>query len=403
MSFRYSVCLAATALIAGGVVWANSPAKADNSSPPGGTYPSVASPNSTHSSATAQLLAAARADADRGDNEGAAQELHRAAAIEPRNIEIERLLGDVEYRLQHYPAAETAYNAVLAVDPTNRDVWNRLGGVYSAEDRFDDAVGAFRKSLPSKEGFANLVLLYSDEGRLGELEAEYKLEETRNPYEPSNHYNLASIYKAEKKYDAATAQLQYALDRDARYTDAYNLLGNVYGEEGRYDDAINQYKTAIAIDPKYAFAWNNWGVELVNEGQYEAGIEKFNHAIQLEPQLALAYENLGVDYDHLNDFTKAVEYFQRAINLDPHERNVYINLGSLYYTHNQLNLAEAAFIKGLALQPKSDRLHFGLGLTYEAQKKYALAEEQFKIAIAEDPKDTEAASELAAVESQAKH
>jgi superkiller protein 3 len=369
----------------------------------GSTYPSVAGPAGSQMTTASQLLSAAQADADRGDNQAAAEKLHRAASLEPRSIEIQRLLGDVEYRLQHYQAAEQAYQAVLAVDPGNRDVWNRLGGVYSAEDRYDDAIGAFRKSLPSQAGFANLILAYQDQGRLGELESEIKMDETRNPYDPSNHYNLASIYKAEQRYDAAISQLQYAIDLDGHYVDAYNLLGNVYGEQGRYDDAIGQYRKAIAFDSKYAFAWNNWGVELVNEGQYDASIAKFKQAMDLDPHLALAYENLGVAYDHLNDFTQAVEEFQLAINLDPHERNVYINLGALYYSHNQFNLAEAAFIKGLSLQPKSARLHFDLGMTYEAQRKLALAEDQFKTALADDPKDSEAASELASVESVLSH
>ncbi|MBV8082552.1 MAG: tetratricopeptide repeat protein [Candidatus Eremiobacteraeota bacterium] len=396
MVSRFHILLLAAALALGSLVTA--PGSRASAAVTGSTYPTVAAPG-TQLTQASQLLSAAQSDADRGDNEAAAEKLRHAAQLEPRSIEIQRLLGDVEYRLQHYQAAEQAYQAVLAVDPGNRDVWNRLGGVYSAEDRYDDAIGAFRKSLPSQAGFANLILAYQDEGRLGDLESEMKIEETRNPYDPSNHYNLASIYKAEQRYDAAISQLQYATDLDARYVDAYNLLGNVYGEQGRYEDAINQYRKAIALDSKYAFAWNNWGVELVNEGQYEASIAKFKQSVELDPGFALGFENMGVAYDHMNDFTQAVEDFQLAINLDPHERNVYVNLGALYYSHNQYNLAEAAFIKGLALQPKSARLHFGLGMTYEAQKKLALAEEQFKIAIAEDPKDSQAASELASVES----
>ena len=203
MSSRFHHTLIIAAMAALSIATASAAARADSPAPsPAPTvaptanpvnpsYPPVTTPANPRSASASQLLAAARADADRGDNEGAAEKLHKAVALEPRNIEIERTLGDVEYRLQHYQAAEAAYLAVLAIDPTNRDVYNRLGGVYSAEDRFDDAVSAFRKSLPSKEGFANLVMLYADEGRLGELESEYKLEETRNPYEPSNHYNLA--------------------------------------------------------------------------------------------------------------------------------------------------------------------------------------------------------------------
>ncbi len=360
-------------------------------------------PAGPRSSGASELLNEARYDADRGLNQAAAELLRKAALQEPRNIEIQRLLGDVEYRLENYKAAEAAYQAVLAVDPNNREVYNRLGGVYAAQDHVDEAIAAFRKSLPSKEGFANLVAAYADEGKLGELEGEIELEETRYPFDPSNHYNLAVVYKAEQKYDAAIAQLGYALDRNERFIDAHNLLGTIYGEMGRYDDAITQYKFALGIDSRYSFAWLNWGVELINEGQYKAAIEKIQQAITLDPGFALGYENLGVDYDHLGDFTGAVEQYQRAITLDPHERNVFLNLGFLYYSHGQYNLAEAAFIKGIALQPHNARLHLGLGYVYEAQKKYALAEEQVKAALAQDPKDSLAVAKLAEIESERTH
>ena len=378
---------------------ADSPAPSPTASAQASSYPPVAVPAGPRSQSASEMLTSARADADRGLNDSAAQKLRGAAVLEPRNLEIQRLLGDVEYRLEHYKAAEAAYQAVLAIDPNNRDVYNRLGGVYAAEDRFNDAISAFRKSLPSREGFANLVQAYADEGKLGELEAEYKLEETRDPYEPANHYNLAVIYKAEQKYDGAIAQAGYALDRNARFTDAHNILGTVYGEQGRYEDAIAQYKMAIGIDGRYAFGWLNWGVELINEGNSAAAVEKIKHSISLDPQLALAYENLGVAYDHLDDFTGAVEQYQHTISLDPHDRNIYVNLGALYYNHNQYNLAEAAFIKGLALQSKNALLHLGLGVTYASQKKYQLADVQLKEALAENPKDSLAAAKLAEVES----
>ena len=321
-----------------------------------------------------------------------------------------RLFGDVEYRLEHYKAAEDAYNAVLAVDPSNKDVLNRLGGVYAAEDRFNDATGAFRRSLPSSEGFLNLVQAFEDAGRLGDLEGEQQAEETRHPFEAWSHLNLGIVLTAEKKYDQALGQLRTAIEISPRSAEARNELGIVYGETGKYNEAIEQQKFAIAFDPMYAASWMNWGVELrylyladADENHLKTAVEKIQHATSIKPDFAQAYENLGVVYDDLGQFTAAVENLQHAIALDPRDRTVYQNLGVIYLDHNLYNLAEAAFIKGLAIHPRNEVLHFALGSTYQKQRKFDLAAEQLRIALAEDPQDSRARELLNQVEAQIKH
>ncbi len=391
----FIAALACIAVVRSSAAFADTPpAKA----PPGAAPAPTAAPLTVD-----QLLAQAQIDAAAGHNDAAAGKLHRAVLMDPKNMAVQRLLGDVEYRLEDYKAAEAAYTLVLASDPANKDVLNRLGGVYAAEDRFDDAVGAFRRSLPSTEGFANLVQEYDDAGRLGELEGQYQIELTRNPFLSTSHYNMGVVYAAEKKYDAAIAQYQSALDLSPRDVNALNDLGVVYGELGRHNDAIGLYKRAIGIDEKYYYAWMNWGVELRDLGDLKAAEEKMQHAVTIKSDNALAYENLGVVNDDLGQFTAAVELEQRAISLDPQDRNVYRNLGLIYKEHNLYNLAEAAFIKGLAVHPRNEALHFWLGETYRLQKKYALAAQQYRIALAEDPAYADAKDALAQVEAQIKH
>jgi tetratricopeptide (TPR) repeat protein len=371
--------------------------------PPAKAPPSAAPAPTAAPLTVDQLMAQAQIDAAAGHNDAAAGKLHRAVLMDPKNMAVQRLLGDVEYRLEDYKAAEAAYTLVLASDPANKDVLNRLGGVYAAEDRFDDAVGAFRRSLPSTEGFANLIQVYEDAGRLGELEGEFQVEETRHPFESRSYINLGTVYTAEKRYDAALAQLKNALDLSPRSADAHNELGVIYGESGRFNDAIDQQKLAVAYDPNYSASWMNWGVELQHLGDFRGAAEKIQHAIALKADYSLAYENLGVVDDYLGDFTSAIEMEQRSISLDPREKNVYLNLGVIYVEHNLFNLAEAAFIKGLAVHPRNEVLHTALGETYQLQRKFALAAEQFRIALAENPNYADARNGLNEVEAQIKH
>ncbi|MDQ6780545.1 MAG: tetratricopeptide repeat protein, partial [Candidatus Eremiobacteraeota bacterium] len=146
-----------------------------------------------HAQSAAQLLAQAETASAQGHNQTARELLHQAVALEPGNMAAQKLLGDVEYRLEHYTEALSAYKIVLAHDPANKDVHNRLGGVYAALDNLDAAIAEFRSSLPLSEGFANLVQSYADQGKLSDLEAEYERAEEHNPFEYVNHYNLGYI------------------------------------------------------------------------------------------------------------------------------------------------------------------------------------------------------------------
>ena len=371
-------------------------ASADQSTP---APSAAATPAPAASESAASLLGQAQIDAASGRNQVARDEVRRALVLDPNNVDAMRLLGDVSYRLEDYPAAETAYRSVLQHDPTDRNVHNRLGGVYAAEGRIDDAIGQFKLSLPSQEGTLNLVEIYKEGGRLKELEAEDQADMDRAPNDdPYSRFELAWVYEAEKRYAEAINLYDQAIDLKPDFWEAHNGLGIVFGEVGRYQDAIDQYRRAISENQNCFQCWMNWGVELINSGDPQAAIDKINKSLTYNRQFGLAYMNLGVAYDALGDFQRAIELYQQAITYDPRLPQVYYNLGSDYFQHGLLNLAEAAFVKGIAIYPRDATLHLALGYYYQDRHQYAQAEEQYKLAMTYDPSDARAKSYLSQVQ-----
>lgn len=393
-SLRAFVASAAL-LFAAGLV--SRPAFADSTA-------STPAPASTASPTAASLLAQAEVDAASGRNQQARDEAAKAVTLDPTNIEALRLLGDVEYRLGHYQAAETAYKSVLTQTPSDRDVHNRLGGVYAAEGRTDDAIAQFRLSLPSQEGMINLVEVYKEEGRLKELEAQDELDMDRAPSDdPISRFELATVLDAEKRYSEAISLYQQALAIRPDFMEAHNGLGIVYGEIGRYDDAIVQYKMALEAQPRCFQCWNNWGVELINSGDPAGAIDKLDKSLSIDKQFGTAYMNLGTAYDQQGDFQKAIELYQESIEFDPRSPDVYQNLGWDYFEHGFMNLAEAAYVKGLAINPRDARLHVVLGYFYQNRKQYQDAIDQYKLAMMYDPTDPNALEYLKQAEALAGH
>lgn len=388
---------AAALLIVAGLM--GTPAEARSSTSSSASPAPSASPQTS-----ASLLAQAQLDAASGRNQQARDEAAQSVAIDPTNMAAERLLGDVEYRLEHYAAAEAAYKIVLANSPSDRDVHNRLGGVYVAENRIDDAIAQFKLSLPSQEGMLNLVEVYKEEGRLKELEAQDELDMDRSPSDdPISRFELATVLDAEKRYAEAISLYNQAIQLNPRFWEAHNGLGIVYGEVGRFTDAISQYKMAINAQGNCFQCWMNWGVELINSGDPKSAIDKIQKSLTINGQFGMAYMNLGVAYDALGDSQKAIELYDQAISFDPHVPQVYYNLGSDYFEHGFMNLAYAAYIKGIAINPHDAILHLALGYYYQNRREYDQAIEQYKLAMTYDPSDPRAKDYLTQAESLAGH
>jgi tetratricopeptide (TPR) repeat protein len=384
-----AMTVAAVAFILAGV--AISPAAPASDSQPAG---------SAGQESSATLLARAQAEADAGHNADAKTMLSAALVTYPNDVGLHKLLGDVDYRTGDYAGAAAAYGFVLSRNPKDKEVHNKLGGVYAAQDKYDAAIAEFRASLPLEEGLSNLIRLYIDEGRLPDLEAEERRNLMTSQMEPTAHFDLGLVYYYEKKYDLSMSEFQQALTLDVSDDDAHNGVGMVYGELGKHQDAMEQYRQIIAHDPGYSNAWINWGVELIAVSDYNGAITKLNHALSIKPNSAVAYGDMGVAYDYLGNFTQAIELYERALQLDPRASETYQNLGSLYFNHNLLNLAEAAFIKGIAISPHRSELHFDLGVVYEQQRKYDLAAEQYKAALAASPGNVQARQQLAAIQAR---
>ncbi|HXW77120.1 MAG TPA: tetratricopeptide repeat protein [Candidatus Eremiobacteraceae bacterium] len=377
-----------------------SAAAASPSPTPAPTATASASPGAP---TAASLYAQAQLDAASGRNSAALDELQQATAMDPNDMDIVRLLGDVQYRLEHYTDAEATYKNVIAHEPNDRELHNKLGGVYVAEGRLDEAATQFRLSLPSQEGTIDLVQLYTDEGRLPELEAEDQLDLDRAPADdPVSRFELAYVLYAEKKYTESIEMYEQALDLKPSFWEARNGLGSDYGAVGRYQDAITQYKMGLELNPACYECWMNWGVELIAIDDDNGAIEKIQKSIQINPQFAIAYMNLGDAYDGLGDFQRAIELFQQALTYDPRAPEVFFNLGWEYYEHGMYSLAEAAYIKGLAIHPRDAQLHLALGYYYQNRQQYDQAIAEYKLAMEYDPTNDTAKQYLDQVEALVK-
>jgi tetratricopeptide (TPR) repeat protein len=122
-------------------------------------------------------------------------------------------------------------------------------------------------------------------GRLTEAEAAYERLLERWPDLPDTWYNLALMQRRARRYDAALASYQQALDRGVSQPEEVHLnRGVIYSDCLRRDDAAErELDAALALNPRYIPALLNLANLKADLGQRDAALGLYERILALDP------------------------------------------------------------------------------------------------------------------------
>lgn len=156
-------------------------------------------------------------------------------------------------------AAEMFLNQAYQLDPKNIDVL-RLMGVFEAQ----------RKNYDGSLFFLKKAFKYSPKNALIVS-------------------NIGNVYLEQLHFNKALEFYEKAIVLDKNYAEAYNNKGNALQELKKYPEAIQAYENAIQIDPSDAKAYLNRGNAFYELGELGNAIRSYDEAISIQPNNYLAY------------------------------------------------------------------------------------------------------------------
>jgi|SRR5579884_1822387 len=325
-------------------------------------------------------MQAARERVAAGNLVGAITGLQSYVETHPGEISPERLLGDLYYRKGELSRAEATYRHILEYAPGDKETHNRLGSVFATENRVDDAIAEFNRSLPGTDSVPDLVRLHMRKGDLDSYKRDKQRIADTFPTDPEAQSELGEIYEATNLPEVAIRYFKRALDVDPGSLIALNGLGLSYMDEHDYGQALAQFKTCLLHDAYNYACMDNMGATYLEMTQFNQADGILRQAHQLFPERGEALVNLGYLTDSRGDWKKAVVYYVEAMTVYPYSADAYIDLGYTYNVHGLYQLAQSALIKGLAVAPEDGRLHFLLGDAYARQGNNTLAAAQYRAA-----------------------
>lgn len=132
----------------------------------------------------------------------------------------EELRADLLMARKEYADAASVYEKLLAQQPRNAAILNKLGISYHQQARLDLAKKYYERAMKADRNFANA------------------------------YNNLAMVYYQRKKYKKAVELCLDALRVDPQMSVGYSNLGYSYFHLKKYDEAMDAFRHALSLDPE---------------------------------------------------------------------------------------------------------------------------------------------------------
>ena len=210
------------------------------------------------------------------DFEGAIKEFRRSIGLAPNSsysIDAANYMANAYLALDDTESAIKAYKTAIRLNPFRDDIYNSLGKLYFAEERYKESAEAYEKAVkiwPSAQNHYALGQAYMNSGRYTEAEAQFNQVLRKEPHKPDGNFGLGLNYSKQGRHADAIVQFEEAIRIKNDFYDAYAEMGYAYADLGEMDEAQKLVDFLENADPSLA--------DLVSRYMYKVDPPKFMFA-----------------------------------------------------------------------------------------------------------------------------
>ncbi len=355
--------------------------------------------------------------------------LDETKRLDPQNLDVLQLLGDVYHALGKQEEARSVWSQVLSslgqaagdgLDPLEQQlvsgdvylksgdadlalaafqnaqtitaddpgVYQGLGGVYLLKEDYSAAVQAYERfaELDPANSFASISLGIAQQ-RAGQRDAaqqSYQHAANLNACIATPHLLLGGIAAEAGDFPEAEQAFQQAVDLEPQDPDSLYLLGVALLLQDKLDEAASALEIAIQLNPEYLEA--HWALASVyyDLGSYDQALLEWQITDRMDPQQPQTLVSLGNTYDKLKDYSSAIQAYRQSLALKE-DANVRVYLGLIYQLQGQLEQALAEYQLAVKLDSSNDLAYSGLGDILDQQGKLDEAAEAYEISFTLQP------------------
>ena len=200
---------------------------------------------------------------DLGRLDRAQDELERGLRIRPDVPHFLSLLGEVQRRLGHPDLAIQLNRQALQVDPAMTPSHYHIAlarlDLHQESEALQDLEKALASQYVTPEMYVTLGSIYAGRQDLPAAATQFRKAIALDPARPEAHLRLAGIYRLQRAYDPALAELRLASLEGKPFlssvyfqklqADIFFETGQVYQDQGKTSQAVQAYRRVLDIDP----------------------------------------------------------------------------------------------------------------------------------------------------------
>jgi Flp pilus assembly protein TadD len=150
------------------------------------------------------------------------------------------------------------------------------------------------------------------------------------------YYETGKRDQQDSSMNKAFANISSAIDLDGSDPEFFYDRANIYARLDQFEAATGDIQKAIDLSPRRGeLHWAKGVIALlasrsaIHQEQLEVAVEAFSEAISCEPAQAKYYSSRGAALSRLGEWAEALTDLERAIELDPSDAKNFFNRGHL--------------------------------------------------------------------------
>src|SRR6202165_3516941 len=228
---------------------------------------------------------------------------------------------DTYREAKQWPQATAAAKEAVQKLPDDRDLRMVLDAQLADAGEFDKAVTDVRSFLKGgpedREVYLRLGIIYTRARRWTDAEESLaKAEQLSTKPEDKQYvaFLRGSTYERQKKYDEAEAEFRKVLAAEPQSAVTLNYLGYMNADRGvRLEESLNYIRQAVSLEAGHGAYLDSLGWAYFRLGKYELAEENLNKASQHMGSDPSVQEHLGDLYQKTGRLKLAAAHWERAL------------------------------------------------------------------------------------------
>jgi tetratricopeptide (TPR) repeat protein len=296
---------------------------------------------------------------------------------DPDNLENLILFAKIKHGSNEPDEAKSAYEKIIARDPTQKNIYMLLGGLYMDENNTEFAIQVYRKMIHQfPEDFAGYYLMAHAQAQGGNsLEAEQNFLKAiqLEPELDEARFELIELYKTRYPfYRLITVKPGETIESISR------RLYKTYNK--RIQEAVLRLNPELRKIDKVATGQKiKFPQAEVNApgGKNRRGVEKiidlYREILDKNPHHIRASLEAGYFYWQLGRFEEAAEIFTALGERSQTDKQVIQQVLQLYLDQQKFDQALVILNLMRSGAPESSEIYYIMGIAYDGKKEYASA------------------------------